>query len=220
MTAFSRYYNEEGILQETTMEDLQELLTNERNKALIANLIYQRYYHRYLKIFDFEDKNTKEYDDGHGNTKVRSVFNMEYKNGFAIMVNCCLLIETLASFINGTNKTENGGVEAYKTVFQKASKYENQLADFEDKPIYGKIRCGLLHQGETYGGFKIRRDGLLFENDTINAALFFKLLKKFLESYRDDLSNLDTMWNDDLWNKCRDKLQYIINHTRFDELNV
>lgn len=214
MTTFSRYYDEEGILQETTMEELEELLTNECNKGLIADLIYHRYYDRYLKIFDFEDKNTKEYDDGFGNKKIKHVFNMEYKNGFAIMVNCCLLIETLASFIKGTNKTENGGVEAYKTVFQKASDYENQLAVFEKEPIYGNIRCGLLHQGETYKKFKIRRDGSLFDENTINATLFFNMLKNFLESYRDDLSNPLTKWDGDLWDKCRVKLRFIIKNTQ------
>ena len=218
MTTFSRYYDEDGLLQETTMDELEELIKDESNKALIANLIYHRYYDRYLKIFDYQDIDVKEYFDINGKKKKGSIFNTEYKNGFAMMVNCCLLIETVASFLKGTNKTENGGGrEAYKTVFQKATEYKNRLADFEDEPIYGKIRCGLLHQGETYGRFKIRRDGLLFENNTINATLFFKWLKNFLDSYRNDLSSPDTMWNDDIWDKCRDKLQYIIKHTRIEE---
>lgn len=218
MTTFSRYYDEEGILHETTMDQLENLLKDEKNKAQIAKLIYHRYYERYLKIFDYADSIKKTYCDDKRNVRGEfSVFNMEYKNGFAIMANCCLLIETLASFLNGFDKTpDRSAVKAYKKVFEKAKNdYDNNLGVFLNEPIYGAVRCGLLHQGETYEGFKIRRDGqILFDKKAkiINATLFLNSSKEFLKSFQDELSN--KAWDDDLWDRCRIKLRYIIENTR------
>ncbi len=217
MTIFSRYYDANGKLHETTMEQLDELLKNENNKIQIANLIYHRYYERYLKIFDYDDDNSKEYHHCDGNKTRRSTFKMEYKNGFAIMVNCCLVIESLASFYTGTNFITTKGDDAYNLIFKKASEYGNSLTVFENNNIYKHIRNGLLHQGETYGGFKIRRNGPLLEDNVINATLFFDELKRFLKSYCTDLSSETAKWDDDLWRKCRDKLGCIINNSRMQK---
>lgn len=218
MTTFSRYYDQNGLLQETTMDELEELIKDEKNKGQIADLIYHRYYDRYLKIFDFEeDAKTKEYDDRSGVKRIRKVFNMEYKNGFAMMVNCCLLIETLAAFFKGIDKTPNrSGDDFFNYVFAKAGEYNNELEIFCKKNIYSKIRNGLLHQGETYNDFKIRRDSELFDetNKIINATLFHKYLNQLLESYCKDLADQDTEWDGDLWDKCRVKLRYIIGNTK------
>lgn len=216
MTTFSRYYDEGGILHETTMDQLENLLKDEKNKAQIAKLIYHRYYERYLKIFDYMDSSKKPYYDDKGNVKGEyPVFNMEFKNGFAIMVNCCLLIEALASFFTGTNFINTHGDNAFNSIFIKASYYGNSLSVFKDKQIYKHIRNGLLHQGETYNGFTIRRDTKsIFDETTkmINATLFFNSSKDFLKSFQDELSN--GVWDDDLWDRCRIKLRYIIENTR------
>ena len=57
----------------------------------IADFIYERHYRRYLKPFEFSDQ----------------TYRKEYKNGFAIMANCCLLIETIESFYRGWAKSRN-----------------------------------------------------------------------------------------------------------------
>ena len=218
MTIFSRYYDVDGTLQETTMDQLESLLEDEKNRDEIAMLIYRRYHDRYLKIFEYNASNSKLYFDEQGNEKVSSIFNMEYKNGFAMMVNCCLLIETLASFFIGNNKTpKEEGVKAYVEVFKKAEMYDNELKIFRNEPIYGCVRCGLFHQGETYGGFKIRRDGIsLFDKSTktIDATKFCYWVNKLLESYRDELSDTKAKWNDVLWKNCKDKLIFIIKNTQ------
>lgn len=215
MTTFSRYYDADGNLHETSMDQLEELLTNEKNKEIIAYLIYNRYYERYLKIFDYEDNIEKEYISSDGNKRRRSFFKMEYKNGFSIMVNCCIVIEALASYFTGTNFINSNGDQAYNLIFKKASDYSNDLVIFENKSIYKHIRNGLLHQGETYNKFKIRRDGLLLEENTINATKFHKCLINFMVSYRDELIDDNvTKWDSDLWDKCRIKLRFIIENTR------
>jgi hypothetical protein len=201
------------------MEQLKELLNSEDNRKNIAELIYRRYYDRYLKIFFFQDSERKQYilKDKFGNSQnvTNSIFNMEYKNGFSIMANCCLLIETLSSFFDGINETPNRkGKDSFKKFFAQSRKYNNELKVFESlTDFYYAIRCGLLHQGETKKSFKIKRNGELFEKATltINATKFCEYLNEFLLSYKEDLSKSEK-WDGDIWDKCRLKLRYIINN--------
>nr|WP_165921665.1 hypothetical protein [Sulfuricurvum sp. IAE1] len=55
--------------------------------------------------------------------------------------------------------------------------------------FYTNVRCGILHQGETYEGWLIRRKGVLFESSkkTINATRFHNALKNELEDYTNRL---------------------------------
>ena len=64
-----------------TIQDLENWIDIGSKKEL-SDFFYNRFYVRYLKPFEFENK---EY--------IKS-----YKNGFAIMTSCCLLIETFVSF--------------------------------------------------------------------------------------------------------------------------
>src|SRR5262245_60152533 len=64
-----------------TVKDCKKFIANKDKKKLSA-FIYDRFYSRYLKPFDFPSDN----------------YNKNYKNGFAIMTSCCLLIETFVSF--------------------------------------------------------------------------------------------------------------------------
>lgn len=183
MTSFARYYKDKR-LNNYSMSDIQSLMSEEVNKEILAEIIYHRYYDRYLKIFYFSIQNKCKYTkviDGIEVVEVLNDFNTEFKSGFAIMTNCCLLIEVIATYFEGQNQIAKSGSEAFNAVFRKAQKYSNDLRDFENKPFYKNIRCGLLHQGETYGKFKIRRNGILFDepNSTINATLFCDNLKNF-----------------------------------------
>lgn len=216
MTSFARYYENKKIY-EFTMDDIENLIKNEENKKLIGELIYQRYYNRFLKIFFYKSK--LEYDyfqkiDGYEQVKTQNEFNTEYKNGFVIMTSCCLLIETMAAFFNGSNETKNNGNETFNSIFRQSEKYNNDLKIFLNEPFYKNIRCSLLHQGETYGKFKIRRDGILFDkvSKTINAKLFCDSLNDFLISYKEELEV--ERWDSSLWDNCRSKLRYIIKNSK------
>ncbi len=216
MTLFARYYNSENVLEKVSMSDMGELIKDEKYKSRIADLIYERYYNRYLKIFFFSSKEEKIYTKNSKEVK-NKIFQEEYKNGFVIMASCCLLIETLASFFTGNNKTpKDESVEMFKTVFKQAEKYSNKLKIFHNESFYSKVRCGILHQGETYGKFKILRKGKLFDNKeyTINATEFCLELNKFLKSYTEELKNLETRWDSDIWDKCRIKIRHIIDNSK------
>jgi len=211
MTLFARYYKNRK-LTEVLMTEISTLIQDESNKKIIAEYIFHRYYDRYLKIFFFKSSNSLEYTKCNGDIVTKDEFEEEYKNGFSIMTNCCLLIETIASFFEGENKTQKSGSETFTLVFKKAKEYNNKMSVFENEKFYSEVRCGLLHQGETYGKFKIRRDCAYFDTTTktINAKLFCDSLKDFLNSYQKELEN--AKWDDALWDNCRIKLRHIINN--------
>lgn len=215
MTSFARYYTDKH-LNNYSMADIQSLISDESNKETLAEIIYHRYYDRYLKIFYFSTQNKYKYTKVINGIEVieeLNDFDTEFKSGFAIMTNCCLLIEVISAYFKGQNHTLKSGSETFNTVFKRAHKYSNDLSNFENKPFYKNIRCGLLHQGETYGKFKIRRDGILFDepNFTINAKLFCDNLKDFLKSYMQELKEAE--WNSEIWDNCRVKLRHIIKNS-------
>ncbi|MCG7940582.1 MAG: hypothetical protein N0C88_17275 [Candidatus Thiodiazotropha lotti] len=212
MATFARYYKDRK-LNVVPMDKLKEYITDERNKAAIAELIYYRYFERYLKLFFYDSPETANYIDENGNSKVKNVFKTEYKNGFLMIASNSLLIETLASFLNGYDKTPRGqSNNAFKAVFSKAEEYKNKLSVFKNINFYQDIRCGILHQGETYSKFRIIRTGPLFDKKQkkINATMFTKELHDFLIKYTEELKK--EKWDGDLWDNCRIKLRHIVNH--------
>ncbi len=213
MTNFVRYY-EKQVLFEYSMDEVENLIKDETNKKLISELIYQRYYNRFLKLFFYNSKVELSYYKKNSNAIVKNDFNTEYKNGFIIMTSCCLLIETIASYFEGINQTKKSGSEVFNFIFNKANEYNNDLKDFVNEPFYKNVRCALLHQGETYNKFKIRRDGILYdrENKIINAKLFCDSLNQFLISYKKELCA--EKWDGALWDNCRLKLRFIIQNSR------
>ena len=116
-----------------TIEDYEQL-ENDVNKEGIANFVFNRLSERYLIPLE----------------KVP----LKFKNGFSIMANACLLIETYESFIQGWQDTK-----APRLPFNSFFKREEGFKDFkyEARNFYKDVRCGILHQGETKGGWKITR---------------------------------------------------------------
>nr|WP_314895599.1 hypothetical protein [uncultured Flavobacterium sp.] len=212
MTLFTRHYKDKELI-EVSMTEMEALINDSINKELIAEYVYQRLYNRFLKIFDFKSDIKGDYYQKTV-VKKRNVFNEEYKNGFLIMTSCSLLIETFASFLAGHNKTPNRqSTDMFNKVFDYAETNNNELKVFKNGNFYSYIRCGLLHQGETYGKFKITRKGKdLFKDETINASIFLKLLNELLQSYKSDLINSE--WDSKEWDACRIKIEHIINNAK------
>jgi hypothetical protein len=195
------------------MSEIERLIDDQANQEIIAEYVYQRLYNRFLKIFDFKS-DAKVLYDKNGETTEINAFNEEYKNGFLIMTSCSLLIETFASFLLGLNETPRGkSTDMFNKVFEYAEIKENELKVFKNGPFYNKIRCGLLHQGEVYGKFKITRMGLkLLDNETIDAYLFLKYLNQLLLTYKEDLTK--GKWDSKEWDACRLKIRYITTNAK------
>lgn len=170
----------------TDYEEFEE----DENKVGIANFIFKRLSERYL--IPLENVPQK------------------FKNGFSLMANACLLIETYESFRQGWDSTEGANWRTFKSFFYRENGFIIFKPDAYD--FYSNVRCGILHQGETKGGWKITRkkDAPLFDRDdkTINATKFFQELRKSLEAYRVLLISAD--WDSEVWDNCRKKISFII----------
>ncbi|MDR1349050.1 MAG: hypothetical protein LBJ63_11620 [Prevotellaceae bacterium] len=198
-TILARWYDN-GELKEITIKEYLKYV-EEKNKEKLAEFVCQRLYARYLKPFKYN--------------------NDEYKNGFAIMANCCLLIETLQSFKEGLGDSK-GQSECLFKIFFKDDKIFKEHKEFQKIDFYHNIRCGILHQGETKGGWKIERgsvsesecvDLINLPNHTIDSEKFADELKKSLEAYSEELKTSDD-WYNELWENFRCKMRFIISHCK------
>lgn len=108
------------------------------------------------------------------------------KHGFYVMAVSCLLIETLVSFYRGWETTERRSKTKGKSnkAFKLFFRVEPRFGQFRDKPFYKNVRCGILHQGETTGGWIIKRSGPLYDGlKTINATKFHRELAHAVDEY-------------------------------------
>jgi hypothetical protein len=191
----ARYYDEAGNQISVTIQNYIDFV-NAKNKSDISNFVYQRLYSRYLKPFNYNDE----------------IYRKQYKNGFSIMANCCLLIETIQSFKNGWGDSDRKSQKAFRQFLSTDVNFK-ELSKNGDA-FYKNIRCGILHQGETTGGWKINRDGSkLFDEATltINATEFAKKLEVSLKEYARQLNS--EKWDSELWDNLRTKMRKIISNT-------
>jgi hypothetical protein len=190
----ARWFDKDGIETKITIQQYLDFVTAQ-DQTQIADFIFQRLQSRYLKPFLFD------------NTK----FVKEFKNGFSIMANCCLLVETLQSFKNGWGDSDRKSGQAFKQFFTS----EANFAAFKSKEqeFYVNIRCGILHQGETTGGWTVNRSGTnLFDdkNLVVDSVTFAKELETSLKNYSDNLKA--AKWDSELWDNFRTKMRKIISN--------
>ncbi|BCX05995.1 MAG: hypothetical protein KatS3mg053_3933 [Candidatus Roseilinea sp.] len=132
------------------------------------------------------------------------------KHGFCIMAVCCLMIEALESFWNGWRDTRGRSREAFCSFFKRCKDQTSPLGDFDKvaDDFYEGVRCGILHQAETTKGWRIRRDGKLYNRKTINATKFLNEMEEALAFYCNTLR--DSPWDDDVWQNLRKKMEAVI----------
>lgn len=111
------------------------------------------------------------------------------KSGFLIMAAGCLMIEALQCFYEGIQATDRGdGGPMFKRFFDRNLEF---FPGFSDNSIdfYGNIRCGILHQAQTQGAFRIWQHGpiLDIEERTINASEFILALEATIKKYVPEL---------------------------------
>lgn len=155
-----------------TVNDYRELEAAGDRKA-IGEFIYQRFDERYFK----------------------PILDSSNKHGFTMMAIGCLVIETLESFYQGLKDSKRRSKGTFKKFFNR----ETALKVFssEDDWFYYKVRCGILHQAEVIGGWRIIRAGDLLNSvdKTINADRFIRELQKVLEDYAIQLESDELLWS-------------------------
>lgn len=139
------------------------------------------------------------------------VTNKETKSGFTIMAVCCLMIEALESFSKGWVDSRNKSQSAFCNFFDQNSQFVFIRGHSEE--FYQHVRCGILHQAETTGGWCIRRDGPIFDRETklINATLFLDEVEKALNQYCNDLETQP--WDAKIWKNLRHKMKALCKNT-------
>lgn len=167
-----------------TVREYREFKTRQ-NREKIADLIYERFFERYIEPF-------KE---------------NQSKHGFSMMAVSCLMIEALFCFRQGRKRTGEKGCDAFEKFFADSS-HLREFVGFGGQ-FYSNVRCGILHQGETYDGWKILRKGELFSqtSKTINATKFMKALENKLCDYTAELRK--EPFQSKIWRKAIRKLDHV-----------
>lgn len=188
----AKYYDSKGVKQTVSIAKYQDLVSN-KDKEAISDFIFNRLHSRYLKPFLFPE----------------SVFNEQYKNGFSIMANCCMLIETLESFKQGLGDSNGKSKQLFIDFLGNDRNFTAfQLRETE---FYISIRCGILHQGETTNGWIISRKGKqLFDpvKLKVDAVIFMQHLEESLKDYCILLKKSD--WSDLVWQNFLNKMSVSI----------
>jgi hypothetical protein len=134
-------------------------------------------------------------------------------HGFTMMAVSCLMIESLESFSRGWANSDGKSELAFCHFFASHGEFKC----FRDPSVkfYKNVRCGILHQAETTGGWKITRNKStpLFDPvplPTINATRFLEGLCTVLDNFRDGLKNAD--WNSEDWLNVRKKMNALCKH--------
>ena len=115
-----------------TVRDYRQAV-KDQNAGAIADAIRQRFGERYFKPTT-------------GATK----------HGFTMTAGACLTIEALESFRQGWSRTDKNGCspETFRLFFDSFD-----FKPFGGLDFYKPVRCGILHQAETTGGWKISCKG-------------------------------------------------------------
>ena len=193
----ARFYDDEKQkLITITVSDYNKLIDSEDRNG-IAHFIFNRLFSRYIRPYNFDNLEYKE----------------KFKNGFSIIANLCLLVETLQSFKNGWGDSDGKSKKAFEQFFNNNTRF----AELKQKgsAIYKNVRCGILHQGETMGGWKITRKGIMLYDsatNTLDAVIFAERMKLSLYDYRDSLIN--SKWDSEIWDNFRTKMRKVISNCK------
>jgi hypothetical protein len=149
----------------------------------------------------------------------------KFRSGFLQMAAGCLLIETLQSFRMGWNNTRRKEQKAFAKFFKNhTAEFPKFRTYFPILPnptrprqkidtFYKNIRCGILHQAETTGGYSIVRDkSPIFSEKTVNANKFSAALIRCINNY---LRNLATESCDSrAWRMATKKIRHVCRNFR------
>lgn len=129
------------------------------------------------------------------------------KSGFTIIAISCLMIEALETFSLGWKNSKNHSEEVFISFFDRWPSFKVFRDDA--RGFYKNIRCGILHQAETTGGWRIHRKGPLLDQEhrTINATKFLHELGIVLEEYCDKLKS--EPWTSACWKSFRKKMNSV-----------
>jgi hypothetical protein len=116
------------------------------------------------------------------------------KHGFASLAVACLVIETLESFYQGREDTKLLSRQMFSDFFKRDTGLK-ELGTAGDW-FFLDIRCGILHQAEARGGWRVLRSGPLVDASarTINATRLLRELRNEVRTYAAMIRTDDAVW--------------------------
>lgn len=127
-------------------------------------------------------------------------------NGFLLMAVCCLVVEALESFRQGWATSDRHGERAFSSFFERYP--EVRSLHGVAPQFYKHIRCGILHQAETSGGWTLTRKApeslVNVAGKRVNAVKLHSALRTCLDKYITELKHAPI--TDEIWVNCLTKL--------------
>ncbi len=145
----------------------------------------------------------------------RPLESVQYPHGFFTMAISCLLIEAIQAFRNGWQGTTEHRKKPYRRFFHGHPSFGVTASQADE--LYDNVRSGILHLGETYGGWRIHRSGpmLNFDKRTVNANLFLAEVQRCFEQYCQQLER--SAWESKTWVKFRNRMNDLIRNCEISD---
>ena len=124
----------------------------------------------------------------------RPIEDSSSKHGFAVLAVACLIIETLESFYQGRADTKNVSAQMFRDFLVRDTSLK-ALAGGNDW-FYKDIRCSILHQSESRGGWRVLRRGPLLDVQAkaLNATSILRALKIEVRQYAQKIQKDEQLW--------------------------
>jgi len=85
---------------------------------------------------------------------------LDRRYGFTVLAIDCFLIETLQAFKEGLINTRNKSEKMFVSFLTKTHGFSKYFkSDNEARRFYKEIRCGILHQAEVRGNWRVWSEG-------------------------------------------------------------
>ena len=155
----------------TTVARYKELVANNNRQAL-GQFIVERFDERYF----------------------RPINDSLSKHGFSTLAVACLVIESLESFYQGRADTRGNSRKIFRDFLARNTPLK-VLGGGTDW-FYTDIRCGILHQSESRGGWRVLRSGPLLDMSAkaINATKALHALKQLVQQYAAQIQTDEVLW--------------------------
>jgi hypothetical protein len=174
---------------QTTVKQLRDWIAA-GNRVAIADFLWNRFDERYFAPIH--------------------ALSLIQKNGFAIMAVSCLVIEALEAYHRGWESSHGRSELAFCSFMDREAEFHVFKGRAQD--FYRHVRCGILHQAETTGGWTITLmpGKPLFDSAElrVQADEFHGALARTLKAYTDAIAS--STQTAETWQNCVAKLKATI----------
>ena len=137
-----------------------------------------------------------------------------WRFGFTILAVDCLLVETLEAFRLGLPNSVNGSKEMFRRFLTEQPRFKDHFDRPRAEAFYDFVRCGILHQAEVRGGWKVRAVGPLLTPQVrgfrVNRTEFHERLAAEFNDYKTELQDRTAV---ELRSNLRAKMDHICTAT-------